>query len=211
MEKHKGESGIYKITNSINGKVYIGKTVNFYVRYKSYISYLRNNSPSINRYLKRSIDKYGFENFNFEVVEFCDIENLPKREEYWIKYYDSINQEFGYNLRLDTDQGLITHQLTREKLSESLRNQWKSGLRSGHSEKLAKSWDNRDRDVQSKLFSKTLTKYEYLIHNEDCDNPIIVNYSKLCKLGYKNSVATFCKKQTNKIIFKGVVIERREV
>jgi len=46
--------------------------------------------------------KYGIDNFSFEVIEECSLEELNDKEKYWIKYYDSHNSSNGYNL---TDGG----------------------------------------------------------------------------------------------------------
>lgn len=51
--------------------------------------------------LYRAIRKYGLENFIFEIIETCPIQNLNERENYWIKYYNSNDTKFGYNLSLN--------------------------------------------------------------------------------------------------------------
>lgn len=91
--------GIYKIENLIDGKVYIGQSVNISNRWKSHKSYTRKTikeCPESNKPLYNSMRKYGIENFSFEVIEPCSPEELDDKEVYWIKYYDSFNN--GYNL-----------------------------------------------------------------------------------------------------------------
>lgn len=88
---------IYKITNKINGKVYIGQTrKNPKVRWQQHC---RTNLPKdgyeLKMVIKRAIIKYGKENFTFEVVETCEEPLLNDREIYWISYYDSYHK--GYN------------------------------------------------------------------------------------------------------------------
>ena len=81
--------GIYKITNKLNGKVYIGQSVDIETRWKQHIYSTQNSAIHL------AICKYGKDNFNFEVVEQTSIEELNEREKYWINYYNSVNN--GYN------------------------------------------------------------------------------------------------------------------
>lgn len=82
---------IYKITNLINGKVYIGQSVDPKRRFQEHKSGY-GNIPLYN-----SIKKYGVENFSFEVIE-KDIENYDEREIFWIDFYQSTDRDFGYNI-----------------------------------------------------------------------------------------------------------------
>lgn len=88
---------IYKITNNINGKIYIGQTANFYeIRWNEHKSKAFNkNYEGYGISLYRAFRKYGLNNFLFEIVEICDISELDNREIYWIKFYDSYSS--GYN------------------------------------------------------------------------------------------------------------------
>ena len=83
--------GIYMYENKINGKKYIGQSININRRRREHLS---NPSPS------SKFDNYlaalGEEKFNFSVLEECTSDLLDEREQYWIKYYNSIEQ--GYNL-----------------------------------------------------------------------------------------------------------------
>lgn len=88
-------SGIYKITNKINNKVYIGQSVNIEERwdYHKAVCHWDNQSA-----LYRAFKKYGIKNFDFQVIEKVPPikEQLNEREIYWIKYYDACKN--GYNL-----------------------------------------------------------------------------------------------------------------
>ena len=55
------------------------------------------NDLAYNYPLYKAIRKYGLDNFSFEVVEDCSIDQLDEREIYWINYYDALNKEKGYN------------------------------------------------------------------------------------------------------------------
>lgn len=92
--------GIYKITNKINNKVYIGQSCNIEQRWKEHRS--RPYQPHTTQYnspLYRAIRKYGLSNFAFEIVEECCLEHLDKKEIEWIQYYDSTDMAKGYNLQ----------------------------------------------------------------------------------------------------------------
>lgn len=91
--------GIYKITNSLNGKTYIGQSVNIQDRWKAHRN--RPFNPNSNDYespLYRAIRKYGLNNFKFEVLEECERELLNDKEIFYIKQYKSSDPTFGYNI-----------------------------------------------------------------------------------------------------------------
>lgn len=79
---------IYKTTNIINGKIYIGQD--------------SNNNPKYigsGKILKKAIKNYGKENFKKEIIEYCtSITDLNEKEIYWIKFYNSTDKNIGYNI-----------------------------------------------------------------------------------------------------------------
>lgn len=86
---------IYKIINIINNKCYIGQTKNWKRRWQEHQRQLKNNKHE-NPYLQYAWNKYGEENFRFEVIEY--VENYNEREIYWIEYYQSTECQYGYNI-----------------------------------------------------------------------------------------------------------------
>lgn len=91
---------IYKITNNINSKVYIGKTEgDTSTRWQQHIYNMNNNVPY---YLYNAMRKYGIENFTFEVLE-TDIlhQDIDNKEQYYIQQYNSFNN--GYNMTIGGD------------------------------------------------------------------------------------------------------------
>ena len=88
--------GIYKITNQVNGKVYIGQSVNIKKRWTDHIYYAKHEKNKTSR-LYLAIRKHGLDNFKFEVLEECSQELLDEREIYWITYFDSTDKTKGYN------------------------------------------------------------------------------------------------------------------
>ena len=86
---------IYKITNIVNNKCYIGQAKNYKQRFQQHISALRKNKHE-NQYLQYSWNFYGEENFKFEVID-CT-ENYNEMEKYYISLLDSTNIKKGYNI-----------------------------------------------------------------------------------------------------------------
>ena len=89
---------IYKITNKINGKVYIGQTIKTVE--KRFIQHKNNSNKEYfsQIILYKAFNKYGIENFVCEEIEEVDNSLLDEREKYWIEYYDSYFN--GYNSTL---------------------------------------------------------------------------------------------------------------
>ena len=88
--------GIYKITNKINGKCYIGQSIHIEKRWwaHKHDAFLENGS-GYDYPLYQSMRKYGLENFTFEVIDVCSVEELNEKEIYYIKFYESYGK--GYN------------------------------------------------------------------------------------------------------------------
>lgn len=95
-------SYIYKITNKINNKCYIGKTDTQSIasRFKEHCLESKRERNK-NRPLYKAFNKYGIENFIIEEIEQCDINNSCEREKYWIGYFDCFKN--GYNATLGGD------------------------------------------------------------------------------------------------------------
>ena len=89
---------IYKITNTINNKVYIGLTTcTLEYRWSRHITESRNQNNK--KHLYKSMRKYGVENFTIEEIDKTDdFKELGILERYYISYYDSKNPDKGYNL-----------------------------------------------------------------------------------------------------------------
>lgn len=91
---------IYKITNKINKKVYIGKTEGEPIQ--RWHQHLYSAKNAIDFAIYRAMNKYGIENFSFEVIEDNIFENdINEKEKYYISYYNSYNN--GYNMTLGGD------------------------------------------------------------------------------------------------------------
>lgn len=106
--------GIYKITNKLNNKCYIGQSIHIQKRFEEHIK------SELNLPLYKAFKKYGIDNFLFEVVEECKKEELNDKEVYYIKFFHSCIDEWGYNLTYGGDGNSAgVSNITRKKISES--------------------------------------------------------------------------------------------
>lgn len=87
-------SGIYCIFNMRNGKLYIGSAVQLNKRIYRHIRDLISERHK-NRYLQRAWNKDGIISFLFIVIEYCDIDKLIEREQYWFSQFDFDNQLYN--------------------------------------------------------------------------------------------------------------------
>ncbi len=117
---YKKITGIYRILNSINGKLYIGSAVSINSRFTSHRQLLKSNKH-FNIHLQTSWNKYGEENFQFDIVEVTTLDLLQEREEFYIKFFNSNDRTVGYNNRLNcaTNLGIKHSDETKKKLSIS--------------------------------------------------------------------------------------------
>lgn len=91
-------SGIYMYQNVINGQCYIGQAIDLERRKKDHKTRAFNEFQSNNEYnsaIHQAFRKYGYDNFQYSVLEECEISQLNEREQYWIAYYNSYKA--GYN------------------------------------------------------------------------------------------------------------------
>ena len=108
------KTGIYKIENLINHKVYIGQATNIDRRWADHKRRAFDSlDHSYDTHLYRSIRKYGLENFEFSIIELCNVEDLNNREIYWVEYYNSFFE--GYNLTLGGDSS-VGQKHSKEKI-----------------------------------------------------------------------------------------------
>jgi group I intron endonuclease len=101
------KTGVYKITCLQNNKIYIGSAssiknssrtkIGFYFRWSLHIRDLEKNVHR-NKYLQNSWNKYGSDNFIFEIIEITEPYNAENREIYWCNFYNSYDQNFGFNI-----------------------------------------------------------------------------------------------------------------
>lgn len=111
---------IYKITNKVNGKIYIGQVYNKSVQDR-FERHIREANPKHHIVLDRAIYKYGKENFVCEQIDSANsLEELNQKEKYWIKFYNSTNKNIGYNLT-DGGEGGNTYMFKSEEEMDEIK------------------------------------------------------------------------------------------
>lgn len=128
--------GIYSITNIINNKKYIGKSISIKERHSTHLKALITNKHH-SFHLQRAFNKYGENNFKFEILAICPEEYLTKLESKIITIFNSDNREYGYNIINRENKKSLE---SRVKLSNSLKNSKKV------KEARLKMWETRPRN-----------------------------------------------------------------
>lgn len=124
----KSGSAIYKITNIVNNKCYIGSAVDVYTRLAHHKYGLKHNKQ-INKHLQASYNKHGLVNFRFEVLEYItDKSKLLFREQIWINYFQSYDPNFGYNKRKIPNSNLGVKRKHSEETKRKIGNANKKAL-----------------------------------------------------------------------------------
>lgn len=113
-------SGIYCISNNINGKKYIGQSKNIRRRIKDHVRKL-NGGIHQNTHLQRAWDAHGEQNFSFSIVAEVSVVNLDEAERHYISTLKTTDSSFGYNLECGGSKNKTTSEETRRKMSESHR------------------------------------------------------------------------------------------
>lgn len=201
---------IYCITNTINGKQYIGQTIqNPNTRWLQHQNAAKHNTH--NYLLYRAMNKYGTENFTFEVIIECDQEELNNKEKEYIKKYNTyfyFPNSNGYNLTLG-GEGCATRDFNELEIVEKYK--IKQSI-----EKLALEYDCSLWTISNILNKHNIqrTQISYKFTNEEVKD-IIKDY-QLCKSTqivankYQCSVDTITKiLKKNKIPVNGIGRSRK--
>lgn len=106
------KSGIYKIINIVNNKIYIGSTIDIDKRWWRHKNLLNRNKHHCH-HLQRAWIKYGESNFILEILENVDIDNLLIKEQYW---FNILNPEYNSCPMAGSSLGYKHSDETKEKL-----------------------------------------------------------------------------------------------
>lgn len=147
-------SGIYKITLRKDGRIYIGSAVNVSKRWQ-----LHKNNANSNRngqVITRALRKYGFDSFDWEIVEECPENILLEREQY---YLDSllpfVHLGRGFNVRkkADSNLGISLSKKTKQKMSSASKGKPKS---QNHKNNMSKEWHKNRGELYFKKISERM-------------------------------------------------------
>lgn len=92
------QTGVYKITNIVNSKFYIGSSSHDINNRINVHKRLLKQNKHENSYLQASYNKYNLENFKFEIIELCNKKVCIKREQYYLDLYTPYKRSIGYNI-----------------------------------------------------------------------------------------------------------------
>lgn len=129
---------IYLIENTINGKVYVGKTKKSLE--KRWSEHVRNAKNRVNRRLYDAINKHGLENFTISELDFTDdIEKIDEIESWFIYILHSNDPKYGYNMTLGGDGGNTISGFSEDKLLDYKKKLSESISGYNHSEETKKT------------------------------------------------------------------------
>jgi group I intron endonuclease len=174
VDKNKKHGVVYKITNLINGKIYVGQTIKEKPinRFYEHICYAKTNPD--NMIISKAINKYGKENFKFEVIDTAYTKTeLNILEAYWIDELKSHCKNHGYNVLKPGLDGGVSEE-TRKMLSERAKNPNSQLALSKYHKKIIRS---------KKSFGKVKTKYIGVEAKRDKWSPYIIIDKKRYRFG----------------------------
>lgn len=202
IKELKNQVGIYSITNKINDKTYIGQSKDMGGRKLEHIRDLKSNRH-VNWHLQRAYNKYGVENFEFNVIEMCDERNLTDREKYYIDKFKTLNKHKGYNLKTVTDR-VIYSELTIKKMSRSQKE-----LRKNKGVRRKMAWSRSELTVEEVREIKTLLYHDMPI--QDIVEEMSVTYNQVRHIRDNNSFTFVLPEYNYYIKNRETIHEKRRV
>jgi group I intron endonuclease len=145
-------SGIYKIKNLINEKVYIGSAISLKNRWKTHISCLNKNKHHSSK-LQNSWNKHSSIGFIFEIIEECEKEKLIEREQFFIDLYNSYKEGYNCTPKAGSNLGRKCSDETIKRMSAILIGN-KRSLGCRHSDKTLKKLSDLNKGCKNKMFNK---------------------------------------------------------
>lgn len=144
------DSGIYYFKNKINGKYYIGQAFKLKKRLIHHLSNYNNNR--YNTPLYKAIEKYGLDNFEFNILQLCNNPNYAERQKELdrleIKYIEEYNSygSTGYNQTKGGDGGILGYKMTEEQ-----------------KEKIRQAAIIQNKKIQKSVFCRNIKQSKYYI------------------------------------------------
>lgn len=203
MQNNELESGIYCIENICTKKKYIGQSKNIKNRWYRH-KFELNKGNHDNDYLQKSWNKYGEDNFKFYILEYCDLDKLNEKECYYINLYNTIDRDYGYNLKTGgQDHNTLTQEI-KDKISESNKKAYlNSNLKEIRSNDALKQWANPK--IKEKIMGKNNGMYGK--HHTEEARKKMSEKKKGKPSPHRNITPVLCK-ELNKIFDCAAVAEK---
>jgi len=197
------KTGIYKITNIITNKSYIGSSINITSRWYHHKTALKFNKHHSKK-LQRSYNIHGKDNFKYEIIEECDKNNLLIKEQYYIDLFDGYKNGYNSVPKAENNFGMKHSDETKEIIREKSK---------GNKNMLGKKHTDETKEkIKLKLKGKSLSEDTKKKMSESGKGKIISDETKLklhnAHLGkvlsnehkHKLSLAKLGKKQSSEVI-----------
>ena len=176
------KSGIYKITNTINDRFYIGSSVNIHKRLNEHKRMLRKNIHD-NDFLQKSWNKHGEDHFKFEIIELIiDKSTLIIREQFYLDLINPFNENTTYNIcKIAGNMLGFKHSEETKKLLSDLHKGNKYSLGFKHSDitkdKMSKSKTGKKHNLETinKMISSSIGRTQ---NDETKEKLSIINKGK---------------------------------
>lgn len=142
-------SGVYCVTNRVDGLVYIGKSTGVKRREHQERCACKPDAKhpeKANVHLRKAVLKYGIENFTWEVIQKCEVQELLEVESFFINLYKSYDRKYGYNVERAAAGENVRSEETKRKISSKLKgikfsNEHKQNMSIGWKEKSHDEWN----------------------------------------------------------------------
>lgn len=193
------DSGIYKITNTVNGKVYIGQSIHLRQRIRFHKTYEHN------KHLKRAFKKYGLEKFTFEIIK--ETYDLDFWERFFIYWYRANNPRYGYNILKGGDSCPSKNERTKKQMSKSI----KKFYNSEEGKKLIKKIINKKKETISNWSEEKKAEVKQNMSNAQkkiyvlCINRKLVKFWHLWKVEDNKEITIHSKKHMFQVYDRDIV------
>lgn len=155
ISENKGKSGVYMLTNTTTGNIYVGQSTDLSKRFIKYfcLSYIKSKESLI---ISRALIKYGYTNFSVSILEYCDKSHLIQREQY---YLDKLNPEYNILKIAGSSRGYKHSQDSKDKKSKALKGIY-IGIKSPlygktHTEETKKKMSLQKKGINNPLYGRT--------------------------------------------------------
>lgn len=205
--------GIYCITNKINGKKYFGQSIDIERRKKAYF----NKGDFPNDHLKNAFNKYGKENFKFEIIKCCKEKYLDRFEKLYIRVHDTMNPNKGYNKESGGNLNKHLSNEVREKISKSISGENNPMYKQKHTPEARKKMSENHADFSGenhpmwrrKHTAETCKKISENHADLSLENhPLWKKYPRIIKAGLENGKQRYRIKYNGKVFMTSIYKER---